>query len=436
VAQWVLGPPGWALTGEVGAVRGRVVALLRPLRVPAFRRLWTAQLVSEVGDWSARLVLSVVVYTSSGSVMLTGLVTTVLLLPWLGPGQLLTGLLEQWPRRRVLVVADLARGAAFLVALLPLPIPLLLLIVLGAGLATPPFEAARSALRPEIVSAPLVPAATALSSMTQDLSVVVGYATGGTLVALLGGRLALLVNAASFLVSAALLAGLPDGSRPGRGGSATGALRDGVRALKSDPLVVRAVLLVTAAMFTATSLTALATPLVLQRVVGSGPSLVGLLVGLAAAVSLVATTAVPVVDDPALLLRWAAAFTTLGGGCVIVPLALISWATTTTTVTGLAAAAFVGTGLLFAVIAPANVLVSPRLPAKVRASALSLLMGTLVATEATGAAAAGLAASIVGVLPVSIALGVPALVVGGLALRVRPQPAASTNCTNQMNTQH
>jgi len=93
--------------------------LLRPLRVPAFRRLWTSQLVSEVGDWSARLVLSLVVYTRSGSVVLTGLVTTVLLIPWLGPGQLLTGLLEQWPRRRVMVAADLVRAAAFLVALPP-----------------------------------------------------------------------------------------------------------------------------------------------------------------------------------------------------------------------------------------------------------------------------------------------------------------------------
>ena len=59
------------------AAGGRVVALARPLRVPAFRRLWAAQLVSEVGDWSARLVLSVLVYTGNGSVALTGLVTTV-----------------------------------------------------------------------------------------------------------------------------------------------------------------------------------------------------------------------------------------------------------------------------------------------------------------------------------------------------------------------
>ncbi len=407
------------------------MALARPLRVPAFRRLWAAQLVSEVGDWSARLVLSVLVYTASGSVALTGLVTTVLLIPWLGPGQLLTGLLERWPRRRVMVAADLVRAAAFTVVLLPLPVPVLLGIVFCAGLATPPFEAARSAVRPEIVPAGLVPPAIALSSITQDLTVVVGYATGGTLVALLGARPALLVNAGSFVVSAALLAGLPHAAAPGRG-SASGALRGGARALRADPLIVRAVLLVTAAMFAATSLTALAAPLVLQ-VLGAGPSMVGLLVALAAVVSILATAAVPAVDDPVLLLRWAAAFTTLGGGCVVICLALISLGVATRT--GLAVTAFAGTGLLFAVIAPANVVVTPRLPGHLRASALSVLMGALVATEATGAAAAGLAASVVGVLPVGTALGVPALILGGLALHVPADTAAGTGSPHRTNTQ-
>lgn len=407
------------------------MALLRPLGVPAFRRLWAAQLVSEVGDWSARLVLSVVVYTRSDSVALTGLVTTALLLPWLGPGQLLTGLCERWPRRRVMVAADLLRGAAFTLALLPLPVPMLLAIVFCAGLATPPFEAARSALRPEIVPEPLVPPAIALSSITQDLSVVVGYAAGGTLVALLGARPALLVNAASFAVSAALLAGLDQMRAPGRG-AATSSLREGVQALRSDPLIVRAVFLVTAAMFAATSLTALAAPLVLQ-VLGAGPSMVGLLVALAAVVSLVATAAVPAVADPVLLLRWAAAFTTVGGACIVICLALMIAGVGTAT--GLAVAAFAGTGLLFAVIAPANVVVTPRLPAQVRASALSVLMGALVVTEAAGAAAAGLAASVVGLLPVGVALGVPALILGGLALRVRADPTPDTGTTHQSNTQ-
>ncbi len=386
------------------------------MAVPAFRRLWASQLISEIGDWSARLVLSVLVYVRTGSAATTGLVTTASLVPWLGPGQLLTSLSERWPRRRVMVVADLARAAAFTVAVTPLPVPVLLGVVFCAGLATPPFEAARSALRPEILPAPLFPAAVALSSITQDLTLTVGYMSGGVLIALLGEREALLVNAASFAVSAVLLAGLPGAAPPRKGAAGVAPLLQGWQALRREPVIVRAVLLVTASMLAASSLVAVTAPLVL-RVLAAGPALVGVLVALAGVVSIGATAAVPTQDDPALLLRWAAAYAAAGGailaGCFVV---LSVGVVSAEMRTGLVVLAFVAAGLLFAVIAPANVVVSPLLPSAIRASALSLLIGALVATEAAGAAAAGAAAAAVGILPLCAVLGVPPLVVGARAL--------------------
>ncbi len=384
--------------------------------MPAFRRLWASQLISEVGDWSARLVLSVLVYARTGSAAMTGLVTTASLVPWLGPGQLLTSLSERWPRRRVMVVADLARAAAFTVAVAPLPVPVLLGVVFCAGLATPPFEAARSALRPEIIPAPLFPAAVALSSITQDLTLTVGYASGGVLIALLGEREALLVNAASFAVSAVLLAGLPRSAAPRKDAAGVAPLLQGWQALRRDPVIVRAVLLVTASMLAASSLVAVAAPLAL-RVLTAGPALVGVLVALAGVVSIGATAAVPTQDDPALLLRWAARYATGGGAILAGCFAVLSLGVASAEMrTGLVVLAFVAAGLLFAVIAPANVVVSPLLPSGIRASALSLLIGALVATEAAGAAAAGATASGVGILPVCAVLGVAPLVVGARAL--------------------
>jgi len=393
--------------------------------VPAFRRLWASQLVSEVGDWSARLVLSVLVYARTGSAAATGLVTTASLVPWLGPGQLLTGLSERWPRRRVMVVADLARAAAFTAAVAPLPVWVLLGVVFFAGLATPPFEAARSALRPEVVPAALFGAAVSLSSITQDLTLAGGYAAGGVLVAWLGARAALLVNALSFGVSAVLLAGLPRLRAPRQGRVGVTALVEGWQALRRDPLIVRAVLLVTASMLAASSLVALAAPLVLH-VLAAGPARVGALVALAGVVSIVATTAVPTEADPVRLLRWAAGFALTGGAVLtscMVWVSLGSAGVLAEARTGLSVLAFAAAGLLFAVIAPANVVVSPRLPAGVRASALSLLLGALVATEAAGAAAAGAAAALVGLLPVCAALGLPPLAVGAYAL-LRPRTSA------------
>ncbi len=403
--------------------------MARPLTVPAFRRLWASQLISEIGDWSARLVLSVLVYARTGSAATTGLVTTASLVPWLGPGQLLTSLSERWPRRRVMVVADLARAVAFAVAVVPLPVPVLLGVVFCAGLATPPFEAARSALRPEIIPAPLFPAAGALSSITQDLTLTVGYVTGGVLLAVLGEQEALLVNAVSFAVSAVLVAGLPGASAPRKGSAGVAPLLEGWRALRCDPVIVRAVLLVTASLLAATSLVAVAAPLVL-RLLTAGPARVGVLVALAGAASIAATAAVPTRNDPALLLRWAAAFALVGGavltGCFVV-LSLGPGGQSAGMRTGLLVLVFAAAGLLFAVIAPANVVVSPLLPSGVRASALSLLMGALVATEAAGAAAVGAAATAVGILPVCAALGLPPLLVGALALFGPPVTAPLTH---------
>jgi MFS family permease len=385
------------------------------LTVPAFRRLWSAQLVSEVGDWSARLALSVLLYLRTGSPAVTGLVVTVSLLPWVGPGQLLTSFSERWPRRRVMVGADLVRAGAFVVVVVaPLPVPVLLAVVFCAGLATPPFEAARSALRPEVLPAGLFPSAVALSSVTQDLSAAVGYLTGGVLVGAFGAPAALLCNAGSFVVSALLLLGMPLAPAPRCRGSG-GSLRASARALAGDPWIVRAVVLVTAAMLAATALSAMSAPLVLG-LLGGAPGLVGMSVAAAAVVSIAATAAVPPHNSAPLLLRWAGMYTLAGGGGIV--------GCFTAVVLGaprvaLIVASYAAVGLLFAVIAPANVVVSPRLAGEVRASALSLLMGMLVATQAVAAAMAGFLADAVGLLPVCVALGVPPLVVGTWAL-LRP----------------
>lgn len=389
---------------------------LRPLMgVAAFRRLWLAQLVSELGDWAARLALTVLVYNRTHSPALVGLVTAASLLPWLGPGQLLTAASERWSRRRVLVTSDLVRAIVFASAALPLPVPLLIVLVFCAGLATPPFEAARSALRPEVVPAPLYPTSVAVCGITEDVSLAAGYLAGGALVALVGAPVALLCNGASFALSALLLARLP-ATAAARGAAQPGGLRPAARALRSDPVIVRAAGLVTASMLTATGLIAMAAPLVLRELQG-GASGVGALVAAATVISMVMTAAVTRNQPPEVLLRRGARLTAAGGAIVVVSFALL--ATRVGPATVLTALGFAGAGLLLAVLGPANVIVGPRLPGHLRAGGLSLLMGLLAATEALSASVAGALASVIALPVVCIALGVPPLVAGGQAL-LRP----------------
>jgi len=400
-------------------VTARVAQLRELLGVPPFRRLWLAQLVSELGDWAARLALSVLVYQRTGSPALVGLVTAASLLPWLGPGQLLTAASERWSRRRVLVASDLVRASVFAVVALPLPAPLPLPLLIGlvfcAGLATPPFEAARSALRPEVVPAPLYPAAVAVTGITEDVSVAAGYLAGGALVALLGAHAALLCNAASFALSALLLARLPSAA-PARVAAQPGGLSAAARALLADPVVVRAAGLVTAAMLAATGLVAMSAPLVIREL-RRGPGAVGVLVAVAMVVSMV-MTAVVIEDRPAAVLLRRAAGLAAGGGAVVVgSFALLATGVGNRAV--LVSLGFTGAGLLLAVLGPANVVVGPRLPGHVRAAGLSLLMGVLAATEALSASVAGALAIHIGLPAVCLALGVPALLTGGRAL-LRP----------------
>src|SRR5206468_2300974 len=131
-------------------------------------------------------------------------------LPMLGPGQLLATIADRIDRRLVLVSADVLRAVVFGVLALSTPgTPVLLAISVLAGLATVPFEAARSAATLDVTPADQLPAAMSLGQATQSLALVVGWGVGGLLLVGVGAHGAFCVNAATFVLSAALLSRLP-----------------------------------------------------------------------------------------------------------------------------------------------------------------------------------------------------------------------------------
>ena len=71
--------------------------LFRALEHRDFRLLWSAQILSELGDWAARVALAVLVHNRTGSKVLTAAVTGVGLLPWIGLGQALAALRRPVP---------------------------------------------------------------------------------------------------------------------------------------------------------------------------------------------------------------------------------------------------------------------------------------------------------------------------------------------------
>jgi MFS family permease len=174
--------------------------------VAEFRALWFAQLASVAGDQLARVALAVLVFDRTGSAGLSALTYALTFLPDLVAGPLLSGLADRFSRRRVMVVCDLARMV--LVALMAIPgAPLWVLCVLlvVVQLFASPFQAARAALLPSILTGEQYVRSSAVSNITSQFAQVAGFVAGGTLVAALGTPQTLLVDAGTFAVSAALV---------------------------------------------------------------------------------------------------------------------------------------------------------------------------------------------------------------------------------------
>jgi DHA3 family macrolide efflux protein-like MFS transporter len=179
-----------------------------------FMRLWSAQIVSNLGDWAYTLAVAVTLTaTFHGSSLVRSMA---LLLVVEGGTSTLVGLTiagpiaDRYSRVHVMVVADLVRCLAVLSLLLSgslhLPHVLLVAAVLGSFRAV--FHPAMMASVPTLVAPDDLPVANGVLSATYHLAIMVGPAIGGILVAAMGANAAFLLNAMSFGVSAVLLIGL------------------------------------------------------------------------------------------------------------------------------------------------------------------------------------------------------------------------------------
>ncbi len=366
----------------------RIRTTVSVLAIPDVRRLWTAQVVSELGDWGARIALAALVYQRTGSASLTALVTALSMLPWFGLGQLLATLGDRFPRRTIMIAADLVRAALFLLVAAPVPTWLLLVAVALAGTATPAFESARAALLPEISTKKRYGDAVALSMITYQASLLAGYMLGGGLLAVTSARTALMVNAMSFLASALFIARVRGGRRvAGVERVVRGRLRSAGRALFGDTYLRRAAVL--AAVCAGCGMAAEALVVVFAREIGASRGALGVLAAAVPAGSIFAAGFAPRTGDHRALLRAAAVLALFGSVAAAILFAVVR-------TYPLAVLPFFFTGIVFALTVPASTVVGSRLPNHLRSSAFGLLQGLTMAGQALGALAGGLIAASTG----------------------------------------
>jgi MFS family permease len=179
-----------------------------PLKNPRFRRLWIGQGLSFVGDFVSTVALVLLVVDVSGSASAVGGVLVARLLPTLA-SPLVGVLADRLDRRVVLVVSDLVRAVLVVGLIFAHDLPTIYVLAFLLGAARTVFNPTVRAAFPTIVGGGDLTQANALISGTFSFSVMAGPALGGVLVASVGVELAFLLDALTFLVSAALLWTIP-----------------------------------------------------------------------------------------------------------------------------------------------------------------------------------------------------------------------------------
>ena len=214
--------------------------LRRPLRTASFRRLAAGKAISFLGDWLMIAALVGWIYETSHSVTQVATLMAIRFVPPILGGGVAAALVDRFDRRRVLLASELLAAATVGAALAGVVASSRPLVFAAAGLCAlvaMVSSVAGNALVPAVVSAEELPAANAVYSIGQELAMAVGTLVGGLALALGGVALALAGNLVSYLVAAALYAGVAvAGSEPSDARTrGAGGLREGASYLRSHP---------------------------------------------------------------------------------------------------------------------------------------------------------------------------------------------------------
>lgn len=247
-----------------------------------FRLLWTARSVSSIGDSLGLVALMLFVVGTAGQAFA---VAALLLVGEFAPsllGPVSGAISDRFDRRRVMVVCELVQAASVLLIALTLPpLPVMLILVGLRSVAAQVLQAAARAAVPVLVPDRHLESANSSLGFGANGAEAVGPFAAAALLPLIGIRGVLVLDVATFLVSAALLTRLRAvpalavrGSRPGLLAEAVA----GLRFMAKAPLV-RAVALGFVAVVACTGVDDVALVFLTQDSLHAGDSAVALLYG-------------------------------------------------------------------------------------------------------------------------------------------------------------
>lgn len=171
-----------------------------------FRNLLTGQFISELGNWFNFIAgLGLVRVVSEASPSAAGIFFVCRILPFSVIAPIAGTFVDRFSRRQVMIWTDLARVAVALMFLLvtsedDLWIAYLATVLLSTFGSF--FDGAKNATTPNLTGKEGLLAGTALMFSTRFLLMAIGSALGGWAAAIFGYKIAFVINAVSFLISA------------------------------------------------------------------------------------------------------------------------------------------------------------------------------------------------------------------------------------------
>jgi MFS family permease len=171
--------------------------------------LSASRLISITGSFAAYVALVAVIYdrsNHSGAWVAAGLTVSMIVSALSGPWAGHLG--DRFDRRQVMIASDLVGAGTFVGIAFVHSLVLLIVLAAIAAAAQSPFGPAAQAMLVTLVPEEQRTWATATRSASASAGVFLGGAIGGFLVAAFGGATAFLINAGSFLISAALVSAI------------------------------------------------------------------------------------------------------------------------------------------------------------------------------------------------------------------------------------
>lgn len=173
------------------------------------RRLWFGAIISLFGDWFNTLAIYRIVQDESGSPFALAIAFLTKLLPLALASPIAGVLVDRWDRRKVMIGADLIRAVLVLGFLLVRDsgdLWLLYLLASAQIVVSSVFIPAKTASLPNITEPRELLTANAFLSATWSIMLAVGAAAGGFAVDLFGTDVVFILDSLTYLISAVFIA--------------------------------------------------------------------------------------------------------------------------------------------------------------------------------------------------------------------------------------